>query len=211
MLTDKESQELMNKFVELRKKSKSGEREDIEKFKQHEALCVEKFKYIVHMRTSKYRQFINYDDLNQDGIEVLVRAMRNYNPKKGSFFWWSHRYIDTRIARRANLHTAVRYPMTYAKKNPPHKELKFPLLLDYKDPEIILEEVQTSEIVAKAIAILSKNQQQIVKMAFGFGGSKPLSVSKICKKLKMNRNYCVSILNDALNELKVNIDMEKFE
>ncbi len=103
MLTEIEAQDLMIKLIDLRKRAKeAGDPKIISELKKHEKICMEKFRYLVTMKTGRYKAFNNYDDLNQEGFEALVKAMNNYNPKKGSFFWWAHKYIDTRISRSAN-------------------------------------------------------------------------------------------------------------
>src|SRR5437899_1182013 len=124
MITIEESQKLINEFIKLREIArKTKNAEDILLFTKHEALCIEKFSYLVFMRTNRYKNFSNYEDLNNDGLEALIRSMINYNPSKGNFFWWSHKYIDTEIARSANLHTTIRYPLKYAKKNASRREM----------------------------------------------------------------------------------------
>ena len=86
-------------------------------FEKQQKICVEKFKYLITMKTNRYKKFSNYEDLNQDGYEALLKAMKNYNPDKGIFFYWAFKYINTRISRCANLHTAIRYPLKYSKTN----------------------------------------------------------------------------------------------
>src|ERR1700690_2536210 len=129
MLTELEAQDLMIKLIDLRSKVKEDASLGAE-IRAHEKICIEKFKYLVTMKTGRYKIFNNYEDLNQEGYEALIKAMKNYNPKKGSFFWWAHRYIDTRISRSANLHTTIRYPLKVAKNNAPHKESVMPLLIE---------------------------------------------------------------------------------
>ena len=103
MLTEQEAQDLMIKLIDLRGQVMTSEGNTIKKdLRRHEQVCIEKFKYLVTMKTGRYKAFSNYDDLNQEGFEALIKAMNNYNPKKGSFFWWAHKYIDTRISRSAN-------------------------------------------------------------------------------------------------------------
>lgn len=88
MIELEEAQNLMVKFVDLRKIANETQNpKDIKAFKDHEKICIDKFKYLVTMRTNRYKKFSNYDDLNQEGMEALVKAMKNYNPKKGIFFF----------------------------------------------------------------------------------------------------------------------------
>jgi DNA-directed RNA polymerase specialized sigma subunit len=137
MLTIDEAQTLMEKLIDLRTRAKeSKDPQDVRNFKKQETLCVEKFGYLVTMKTSRYKSFANYQDLNQEGYEALLKGMKNYNPKKGNAFWWFHKYIDTRISRSANLHTTIRYPLKVAKALPPHKESTMPIMVEEKIVQI---------------------------------------------------------------------------
>jgi len=206
MLTEQEAQDLMIKLIELRERSKNKEESVEIQLKKHENICIEKFKYLVTMKTGRYKVFSNYDDLNQEGFEALIKAMNNYNPKKGSFFWWAHKYIDTRISRSANLHTTIRYPLKVAKNSTPHKEAVMPTLIEERYcPDKELEDVQTNNIIQESIALLTEDQKEIINLAYGLDGDKPMSINKICKKLNISRPYCVKAINTAISLMRNNI------
>jgi len=204
MLTETEAQTLMQKLYDLRKKAITNPNKTIlNKLKSHEELCMAKFRYLVTMRTSRYKKFSNYDDLNQEGFEALLKSMKNYNAKKGSFFFWAHRYIDTRIARSANRHTTIRYPLKYAKAITPHKESTIPVMVETRYcPDLILETSQTQEAVRDVVQKLESEQRSIVTLAFGLNGDKPLSITKICKKLQISRPNCVKALDSAVDMIR---------
>lgn len=197
----------MAKLIDLREQVKTGEDPKIKvALNKHEQICMEKFRYLVTMKTGRYKAFSNYDDLNQEGFEALIKAMNNYNPKKGSFFWWAHKYIDTRISRSANLHTTIRYPLKVAKNNTPHKESVMPLLIEERYcPDKELEESQSVHAIQGAISKLSDSQREIINLAYGFDGDKPMSINKICKKLGISRLSCIKTINSALSTMKENI------
>jgi RNA polymerase sigma factor (sigma-70 family) len=207
MVSIEEAQELMITFIQLRDASNKTKAErDIEVFRNHENLCIEKFSYLVSMRTRRYRSFPNYEDLNQEGFEMLLRAMNNYNPKKGNFFWWAHKYIDTRIARSANTHTVIRYPLKFARIHTPHRETKLPIMSENKNiPDKLTEHAEVANIIQDAMGELNNEQKQVVQLAFGFNGDKPMSVSGICRKLNVSRFHCMKIIDNALGVLKQNI------
>lgn len=205
MLTEEEAQNLMVKLIDLREKFKSDPSLKKE-LNKHEITCIQKFKYLVTMRTSRYKSFHNYDDLNQEGFEALVKAMKNYNPKKGSFFWWAHKYIDTRISRSANLHTTIRYPLKVAKDTVPHRETVIPLIVEERYiPGLDLEKSQIKSAIDSALNNLSNNQRQAVSMAFGLDGNKEMSVNKICKELNMTRQACIKLITNTLLKIKEEI------
>lgn len=208
MLTELEAQELMIKLIDLRDQIKNApeDKKIVHEKQKHEAICMEKFRYLVTMKTSRYKSFSNYDDLNQEGFEALIKAMNNYNPKKGSFFWWAHKYIDTRISRSANLHSTIRYPLKVAKESAPHKESVMPLLVEERYcPDKELEECQTTHAIQAALASLTEEQRNVINLAYGFDGDKPMSINKICKKLNITRLSCLKTINSAHSSMKGSI------
>jgi RNA polymerase sigma factor (sigma-70 family) len=209
MLTEQEANELMSKWIDL--KTRAQETSDpiiIKELESHQKLCVEKFRYLITMKTGRYKTFSNYEDLNQEGHEALIKAMRTFKPNKGSFFAWAHHYIGTRISRSANSHTAIRFPLKVAKANPPHKEMTMPLLIEENYcPDKEVEASQVSFAVREAITTLSPDQRQIIDMAFGFDGDKSMSINKICKKLNISRSVCLKTINAALVLMKEHIKL----
>jgi len=207
MLTEQEAQDLMTTLIDLREKSKNSDDPSIQKqLKKHERVCMAKFKYLVTMKTGRYKAFSNYDDLNQEGYEALIKSMNNYDKNKGSFFWWAHKYIDTRISRSANLHTTIRFPLKVAKNNTPHKETLMPTLIEEKYcPDKELEETQTNIAIQNALSFLNEDQKEIISLAYGFSGDKPISINKICKKLNISRISCIKLINSSLSIMKEHI------
>src|ERR1700723_11201 len=157
MLTEQEAQNLMAKLVDLRMEVKTSEDPKIRaQLNRHEQICIEKFRYLITMRTGRYKAFSNYEDLNQEGFEALIKAMKTYNPKKGSFFAWAHNYIGTRISRSANLHTTIRFPLKVAKANTPHKESIMPVMIEERFcPDKEVEEMEAKHAVRAAISSLT--------------------------------------------------------
>ncbi len=208
MLTEIEAQDLMIKLIELRQEVKNNDPEVAKELKKHETICIEKFKYLITMKTGRYKAFGNYEDLNQEGFEALMKAMNNYNPKKGSFFWWAHKYIDTRISRSANLHTTIRYPLKVAKETAPHKESVMPLLIETRHcPDQELETQQILAIVDAGLSSLSDEQRNVISLVYGFDGDKPLSINKVCKQLNISRLNCTKLITSALSQLKERVKL----
>jgi RNA polymerase sigma factor (sigma-70 family) len=207
MLTDKEALDLMTKLIDLKTQFKeTGDLKIETQLKKHEQECIEKFKYLVTMKTGRYKAFSNYEDLNQEGFEALIKAMKTFKPHKGSFFAWAHNYIGTRISRSANLHTTIRYPLKVAKATPPHKEAIMPVQIEERYcPDKEVEGFQITRAVRNVLSILTKEQKEIVGLAYGFDGGKPLSINKICKKLNVSRLSCIKTINTALSMMKENI------
>ena len=208
MLTIKESEELMLQYVRLKKKyNETKNNADKKIFQAHQTKCIDKFSYLVFMHTARYRQFSNYDDLNQDGMEALVRALNSYKPHKSIFFYWAHKYIATKIARTANQHTTIRYPLKVAKEFPPYKESEMPLMIEEKFiPDKNLEATETTHIIQQTIKYLNDEQKNIVSLIYGLN-SPPVSINKVCKKMKISRVNCLKILDNAMAIMRGNIKL----
>ena len=205
MISETEAKDLMSKLNRLKLEAKENKEIETE-LNKHLNLCMEKFKYLVTMRTGRYKAYNNYDDLNQEGFEALLRAMKTYNPKKGSFFSWAHNYISTKISRSANLHSTIRYPMKVAKELPPHKELGMPEMIDEGlCPSDSAELNETNQAVRDVLPFLTKRQREVIMMSFGIGEENPMSVNKICSKLEISRDVCIDILNKALKKMRKKI------
>jgi RNA polymerase sigma factor (sigma-70 family) len=204
MLTEEQAQDLMNKLVDLRNQVKNSNDPKIKKeLHKHERKCINDFKYLITMKTGRYKAFSNYEDLNQEGLEALLKAMKTYNPQKGSFFSWAHHYIGTRISRSANLHTTIRYPLKVAKEHTPHKESVMPVIIEDKYcPDKELENHEMQFTMSNAIDKLNPQQKEIISLAYGFESDKPMSINKICRKLGISRLNCVKIINNALSSMK---------
>lgn len=207
MLTEQEANDLMNKFIDLRAKVKeTGDPKIKLEFRKHENECISKFKYLISMKTFRYKSFSNYDDLNQVGFLALIKAMSTFKQNKGSFFGWAHHYIGTSIARNANLHTAIRYPLKVAKETAPRKESNMPIQIEERFcPDKELETSQVFSAIHNVLKSLPEEQKEIIVLSYGFTGEKPMSINMICKKMNISRLYCIRTINNALSLMKENI------
>jgi RNA polymerase sigma factor (sigma-70 family) len=205
MISEKEAQDLIFDLKDLKEKSKKDP-SLVRKLRVHESVCVAKLKYLITMKLGKYKNFNNYEDLYQEGCEALLKGIKTYDSSRGSIFWWLHKYIDTRISRSANLHTAIRYPLKVAKEQTPHKEYVMPNLVEERNcPHLQLESMQYKQIIDQGMNNLSDRQKAIITMAFGIDGDKPSSTNKISKKTKISRSAVLKELRSALFILKENI------
>ena len=204
MITEKEAHELLNTLFDLRKKAKDNPSE-AKALKMHENKCIEDFKYLVLMKTSRYKAFNNYEDLNQDGYEALLRAIETFDNSKGSFFAWAHHYIGTRISRKANLHTTIRFPLKFSKETAPHKETQLPTLIeDKRCPDKEYEFKEKVKIINSAFTSLTELQKNVIMSAYGFDEVKPLSVDKLCKKFKLSKQNVLHTIKVSLETMKNN-------
>ena len=199
----------MENFVNAREKYNSSKsKTDLKELKKHEEICIKEFDYLIKMRTGKYRLFSNYEDLNQEGREALLNAMKTYKADMGNWFAWAHQYIHTKISRAANQHTTIRYPLKVAKEMAPHKEVFMPEVIEQNFvPDAIAENSELKSAIADAINLLNDEQQKIMCMAFGLEGDRPMSVNKICRSLRIPRAICVKEMENSINAIKENIKL----
>ena len=207
MLTIEEADKIINRYVELRDVKQKDEKTVLE-FKKSTNECIEKFKYIVSLKTKRYKNFNNYEDLNQEGLLALTRALKTYKPGVGNCFWWIHKYVDTRISRYANLHTTIKFPLQYTKTVIPVRESILPLLVDYRNiPDSKLECKEAFIVINKALDSMPVAHKKIVNMIFGINGETQETLNKVCKNMKMSRPTCIKILNQVLATLKQNVKL----
>lgn len=186
-----------SKLIQLRDSS------DPISYQKYLKFCIEKFKPLVAIRTNRYRRFSNYPDLQQDGFEALMLALKTYRPEKGTFTWWADKYISTRISRAANTHTAVRIPLKKTKEIKPFKLSIIPIMVDSSKNAIeILEDSEISDKLEQAIQGLTPEHQKVLKLVYGLQGIKPHSIDDTVKMLSIPRNQCVRILKETKNKLK---------
>jgi RNA polymerase sigma factor (sigma-70 family) len=220
-LTDQEASELLSKLIYLRKMyNATGDESIHKKYKKHEEFCGQKFEYIIVSKLQKYRAFANYDDLKQDARIALLLALRNFDPKKGSFFWWANQYVGTKIKREANRHSSFHIPLKHAKELQPHKESFDPICYNRSTASFVLaneiekqislfvdsplnglQAIETNEVrmlVKNAMEKLPEEQRKIIEL----NGIKSYSINKISKELKLTRTDCVNLLNKAKENLK---------
>ena len=207
-MQEESAREIAKKLKELEVKFSNDpsilNRKKLENYKN---IAIQKFSYLIKRKTLKYRNFINYEDLQQEAYIALARGLKTYNPSKGSIFWWLHHYLDTKISRAANNHSVIRYPLQFSKKTPPHRESKIPVLLEFKKiPEIQLESEQLKFLLERSLENLSDRQKIIINSLYGFE-DKPISVARICKKLNLSRKLCLEEIEKSLNILKQNIQI----
>jgi RNA polymerase sporulation-specific sigma factor len=210
MIQESEANQLINKYIELRSLVNDyPEDKKIKKdYNSHLAICLDKFKYLISMRTTKYVGFQNFEDLNQEGYEALLKAMKSYDPKKGSFFWWGHKYIETRIWRAANSHTTIKYPLGYAKSNNPYKISFIPQMIDpSKNQESFIEDEEFLIKIFEQINKLKLKESQIIKMAFGIDRPKPLPINAIAKKMLISSEDCKTIIDESIKKIKKSLNI----
>lgn len=208
MITEEEAKQLVEKYLNLKSNYDENKTlESLKKLRQHEHICVKKLEYLVKMATARYRKFSNYDDLYQEGMLCLFHSMTTFDvSKNASFFWWAHRYIQTKVKRCANQHTTIRISMKDAKKHTPHKEFVMPILIEETYcPDKMAESFEEVALIRKSLNCLTKNQEIVIRMVYGIGLEDSFPINKICATLNISRVQCNNVIKSAMSKIKNNI------
>jgi DNA-directed RNA polymerase specialized sigma subunit len=192
MISKEEAKSLIDTLLTLRATA-PGSR----KLKQHENLCVEKFAYLVNMHSASYKSFTNYEDLKQEGFEALAKGLLSYKDGVGDIFWWLHHYISTKVSRKANLFTAIRFPLKKAKEIAPKREaLPMHMTDEFNRPDILAERNDLARCIVKSIKLLPEQQQYIVSSFFGLDGDAK-TIEEISKDRGIPKKVCIACLKSG--------------
>lgn len=161
--------------------------------------------YLVHSVVYRYKRFDNYEDLYQEGMIGLIKAVQQYNSDTSFHFtryamWW----IKARVVRsikKLNLITVsgdenMRYFMQY--------DIKDNDIIEENDPEknaILTEEINNLQSVINA---LPEKHQQIIKMRYGLNNTKQHNLQDLGDKLDMTREGIRQLEHRILSKLKNN-------
>jgi RNA polymerase primary sigma factor len=163
--------------------------------------------YLVHSVVYRYKRFDNYDDLYQEGMIGLIKAVQHYNSDTSFHFtryamWW----IKARVVRsikKLSLITVsgdeninMRYFMQY--------DIKENDMVEENDPEknaILSEEINNLNDV---ISSLPEKHQQIIKMRYGLNNTKEHNLQDLGDKLDMTREGIRQLEHRILSKLKNN-------
>lgn len=203
-LSNKEITAIANKFIQLKTKSQSGKKKCIDEFKAYQDYCAKTLYFLVEMKTAKYRNFDNYNDLKQVGYEALFMAMETFNSTKSDFSWWALQYIGTKVSRAANAHSTIRIPMSQTKKNIPIKVDKIPVIVDLsKNSEETIEDSQSSDIIRQTIQELPEMQKKAIELYYGFEkGHQKESIQLVMKNLGMSKIVALDLIKQAEDSLR---------
>jgi len=202
-LTKEEIDEIATKYIELRKKAESGSRSDILRFEAYKNICAQRLKSLIVHHTRKYRRFANHIDLEQDGFEALINALSTFDPTKGSFAWWANRYIKTRVQRKANAHSTIKFPIKKARDVKPYKISTMPTRVDPgPTPLEETERLENAKNIGQAMEALTFEQRLVVSMKYGFNGMRERPVGKILEELSISRQQYSKLLSEAENQIK---------
>lgn len=160
--------------------------------------------YIVHSVIFRYKKFDNYEDLYQEGMIGLIKAVKQYNSDTSFHFtryalWWIKARVMRSIKKLSLITVSgddMRYLMQY--------DVKDSDLIEDNDPEkkaILTEEIGNLHEVVNA---LPEKHQQIIKMRYGLNEHKEHNLQALGDKLDMTREGIRQLEHRIINKLKIN-------
>ena len=167
-----------------------------------ETACAKAFMYLIKGDASHYRNFHNHEDLLQEGLIVLFKALDSYKPNRGNIFYWLHRYVETKIKRQANKHCVVNVPLQKAKALD-LKNIYFisPHITDSKPSvENVVATAELNNILDSAMKMLPEEQRILVSAYYGLDGRKNLQ--DIAVSVNMSKEQCRFRLRSAITKMK---------
>lgn len=206
-----EANELILKFIEIRDSyKKSNSKEDLKKLERIKNICVEKFRPLIHVRTRHYKKYGNYEDLVQEGYVALSLAMNNYNPDKGSWLWWAHKYVKTKIARKAKDHGLIKSSFKEMKKGNIPVIVQLETIVENNSPEQMLIDKRDASNIDKYFSSLTEIEKKIVSMYFGFqnidgdfsNNGKKIKVTEISRELNLKNHVVNGIVRGAVFKMQ---------
>lgn len=205
MITHEEANLIAENFYKIKLKSeKSKSKKIIKQYNDYQNYLINKLSYLVISKSNKYKQFANHLDLQQEGFEAMVMALKTYNPKNNNIIWWLNKYINTKISRAANAHSIIKIPIKKTKDMLPYKVKNMPIILDYNSPELIIENEQSKNLLEGAMSTLPYIQKEVINLLFDLKikGLEQNSISEVCKHLNLSRNECNKLIRVAKESLK---------
>jgi RNA polymerase primary sigma factor len=161
--------------------------------------------YLVHSVVYRYKRFDNYEDLYQEGMIGLIKAVQQYNSDTSFHFtryalWW----IKARVMRSIKKLNLITVSGDYDMKYFMQYDIKETDIVEDNDPEksaILTEEINNLHNV---INTLPEKHQQIIRMRFGLNDTKQHNLQVLGDKLDMTREGIRQLEHRILKKLKNN-------
>lgn len=168
----------------------------------------------VHHRAKKYKQFPNFEDLEQDGAEALLMALNTFTGK-APFTWWLDQYVMLRMSRSANSHASFHIPINKIQEfGRPYKiawasirQEQHSLPYDVTGEDIYLSKIKGLALESM-IQRLSLSEQSVIQMLFGMHGISAYKLKDISTELGISQNQTTKILKSAKAKLARMIETE---
>lgn len=201
------NQEVMDLFKEIDSLKSKGKLSEVKLEKQVKEIqnkIVTELEFLVKGITRPYRQFPNYEDLVQEGLIGLVKAVRRFDHTRfPNFFVYSEQWIRHSVKRAASRFDVVYNPdktrVVYAEPSEVGAEGEVE-----DTPEEQFFVVEKSSAIDSILDELPERDREIVKRIYGLGGYPQQTLREIGPIFNLTHERIRQIKNKAISKLRKN-------
>lgn len=166
---------------------------------------VMKMSFMVDSKCRKYKKFPNYEDLKQEGLIGLIKAVNRFDYTRfPNFFVYSDQWIFNHIAQSAKKFDVVYNP---SKKKTVYYDIDIPEGENTNIcPENMYYKKEVSEKIKEAISSLKEREKTIIKSTFGLN-QKPETLRKIGKEIGLTHERVRQIQIEVVKQMANNKSM----
>jgi len=200
--------------------TKEEEFREFEKFhngdrKSYEKIITSNLKFVVSI-AKRYRKYgVNFADLISEGNFGLIKAVGNFDEKKGIRFisyavWWIKAYIQEYINSVINNNIIDFEGLNYNNVDNEYEENSNIINNEFEDEMINAQSRDTS--LTELMECLEKREQEILILYFGLYGNKESTLDEIGDEMNLTKERVRQIKDKALVKMKTNALMsEEFD
>lgn len=179
ILNNKDVMQLFRDAEDIKADDSLSEKEKNEKISKIHDTIINGMSFLVRYKTKPYKNFPNYEDLVQEGLIGLIKAVQRFEcDRYPNFFKFSEQWIVNFIKRSAS-----KFDVVY---NPSRERVVYsePADLDIEEeteisPEELFLEQERKNTINKVLSDLPDRDKEIVQRIFGIGGFKPQTLREI--------------------------------
>jgi RNA polymerase primary sigma factor len=195
------------KYAEQVKNDTAMSPEQIDKqVKEIHNKIIQELSFLAYSNAKSYRKFSNYEDLVQEGLIGLLKAVRRFDyTRYPNFFLYAQQWIRHSVKRSASRFDVVYNPerkrVVYAEitSDANGKEEEYPTT---PEDTFFAKEIQTR--VTEVLSEFSERDREIVKRIFGLGDQIPQTLREIGPDFNLTYERVRQIKNNVISKLKKN-------
>lgn len=167
---------------------------------------IKELSFLVYRNSKPYRKFSNYEDLVQEGLIGLLKAVRRFDYRRyPNFFLYAEQWIRHSIKRSAS-----RFDVVY---NPDRKRVVYAEITsdangkeeeDPTTPEDVFFAKEIQVRVREVLNEFSERDREIVERIFGLGDQSPQTLREIGPDFNLTYERIRQIKNNVISKLKKN-------
>jgi len=154
---------------------------------------------LVGRLTKKYRKFLSYLDITQEGYKALFHAIKTFDPEAcPNFYGWAFIHVKKAVYR-----SAYHFKL-YSERFQLTGNTEYLLEGEAAEftPEDILFNIEKSNILEKASNKLGKETQYIIKKLFGIGNIEQETIIELESNIRVSRHRIRKIRDIGLEQMR---------